>query len=176
MFVGEVRDLFVQRLAAGVARLGIIVEQDRLVRNIGRLQQCRHLTGMERRDLEIFHFDEAGPGFPFFLPNGMVIVNGWHPDVLAPIKPGSMGTVLPGHNVQILCVNADEPAAAGTFGRVAVDSTAPLFMFAGYHNEPDKTAKRFTADGRWYLTGDVAMRDKDGYFWFASRDDAPKSK
>jgi acetyl-CoA synthetase len=102
---------------------------------------------------------------------GMVLANGWHPDVVAPIKPGSMGTVLPGHNLQILCVNADEPAAAGTFGRVAVDSTAPLFMFAGYHNEPDKTAKRFTADGRWYLTGDVAMRDKDGYFWFASRDD-----
>jgi acetyl-CoA synthetase len=82
-----------------------------------------------------------------------------------------MGTVLPGHTVQILCDDADEPAPAGTFGRVAVDSTAPLFMFAGYHNEPDKTVKRFTADGRWYLTGDVAMRDEDGYFFFASRDD-----
>jgi acetyl-CoA synthetase len=102
---------------------------------------------------------------------GMVITNGWHPDVLAPIKPGSMGTVLPGHNVQILCDNADKPAPDGTFGRVAVDSTAPLFMFTGYHNEPGKTAKRFSADGRWYLTGDVAMRDQDGYYFFASRDD-----
>jgi acetyl-CoA synthetase len=102
---------------------------------------------------------------------GMVIANGWHPEVIAPIKRASMGTVLPGHNVQILCDDTDEPAAAGTFGRVAIDSTAPLFMFAGYHNEPEKTAKRFTSDGRWYLTGDVAMRDEDGYFYFASRDD-----
>jgi acetyl-CoA synthetase len=52
-----------------------------------------------------------------------------------------------------------------------VDSAAPLFMFTGYHNEPEKTAKRFTADGRWYLTGDLAMRDEDGYYFFASRDD-----
>jgi acetyl-CoA synthetase len=102
---------------------------------------------------------------------GMVITNGWHPDVIAPIKPGSMGTVLPGHNVQILCDSTDEPAPDGTFGRVAVDSTAPLFMFTGYHNEPEKTAKRFSADGRWYLTGDVAMRDQDGHYFFASRDD-----
>jgi acetyl-CoA synthetase len=101
----------------------------------------------------------------------MVITNGWHPDVIAPIKPGSMGTVLPGHNVQILCDSTDEPAPDGTFGRVAVDSTAPLFMFTGYHNEPEKTAKRSSADGRWYLTGDVAMRDQDGHYFFASRDD-----
>jgi acetyl-CoA synthetase len=56
-------------------------------------------------------------------------------------------------------------------GRVAVDSTAPLFAFTGYHNEPGKTAQRFSADGRWYLTGDVAMRDQDGCFFFSSRDD-----
>jgi acetyl-CoA synthetase len=102
---------------------------------------------------------------------GMVVANAWHPDLLCDIKPGSMGTPLPGHNVVVLLDDADEPAPAGTLGRVAVDSTAPLFAFTGYHNEPGKTAQRFSADGRWYLTGDVAMRDQDGCFFFSSRDD-----
>lgn len=102
---------------------------------------------------------------------GMCVANGWHPDVLADIKPGSMGAPLPGHRVEVLLEGADEPAPAGTLGRVAVDSTAPLFGFVGYHAEPERTAQRFSADGRWYLTGDVALRDEDGCFFFSSRDD-----
>jgi acetyl-CoA synthetase len=102
---------------------------------------------------------------------GMVIANGWHPDVLAPLKPGSMGRPLPGHNIALLLESADVVAPEGTFGRVAVDRTAPLFMFAGYHDAPAKTAQRYTADGRWYLTGDTAMRDRDGRYFFSSRDD-----
>ena len=102
---------------------------------------------------------------------GMVVANAWHPDLLAPIKPGSMGTPLPGHNIVVLQNDTDEPAPPATLGRVAVDSTAPLFALDGYHNEPTKTAQRFTKDGRWYLTGDVAVRDEDGAFFFSSRDD-----
>ena len=102
---------------------------------------------------------------------GMVLGNAWHPDLLAPIKPGSMGTPLPGHNVTVLLDTAGEPAPPNTQGRVAVDATAPLFAFTGYHNAPGKTAQRFTGNGRWYLTGDTAMRDEDGYFFFSSRDD-----
>ena len=102
---------------------------------------------------------------------GMIVANAWHPDLIAPIKPGSMGTPLPGHNVVVLRDDADEAAPAGTLGRVAVDSTAPLFAFDGYHNEPERTAQRFTEDGRWYLTGDIAMCDDDGCFFFSSRDD-----
>ncbi len=102
---------------------------------------------------------------------GMVVANAWHPDLLAPITAGSMGTVLPGHAVAVLCDDADEPAPPGIVGRVAVDSTAPLFAFTGYHNEPERTAQRFTDDGRWYLTGDVALRDQDGRFFFSCRDD-----
>ena len=102
---------------------------------------------------------------------GMIVANAWHPDLIAPIKPGSMGTPLPGHNVVVLRDDADEAAPAGTLGRVAVDSTAPLFAFDRYHNEPERTAQRFTEDGRWYLTGDIAMCDDDGCFFFSSRDD-----
>lgn len=40
-------------------------------------------------------------------------------------------------------------------------------MFRGYLNEPERYAKCF-ADG-WYLSGDLAMRDEDGHFWFVGR-------
>jgi acetyl-CoA synthetase len=47
-------------------------------------------------------------------------------------------------------------------------------MFRGYLNEDERYRKCF-ADG-WYLTGDLAMRDADGYFWFVGRaDDVIKS-
>jgi acetyl-CoA synthetase len=47
-------------------------------------------------------------------------------------------------------------------------------MFRGYLNEPDRYHKCFA--GGWYLTGDLARRDADGYFWFVGRaDDVIKS-
>jgi acetyl-CoA synthetase len=42
-------------------------------------------------------------------------------------------------------------------------------MFRGYWNEPDRYRKCFA--GGWYLTGDLARRDCDGYFWFVGRKD-----
>ena len=102
---------------------------------------------------------------------GMVVVNGWHPDIRRDIKPGSMGYPMPGHDVAVLFEDREEPAPPGTLGRVAVDTTAPLFAFGGYHNATDKTIERFTADGRWYLTGDSAAMDDDGALFFSSRDD-----
>jgi acetyl-CoA synthetase len=102
---------------------------------------------------------------------GMVVVNGWHPDLRRDVKPGSMGYPMPGHNVVVLRDDDDELAPARTLGRVAVDTTAPLFAFPGYHDADAKTAERFTANGRWYVTGDTAAMDDDGAFFFSSRDD-----
>jgi len=56
-------------------------------------------------------------------------------------------------------------------GQIAIDAASPLFWFPGYLGEPEKTAERFTPDGRWYLTGDTARQDDDGWFFFSSRDD-----
>lgn len=102
---------------------------------------------------------------------GMVIINGWHPDIRRDIKPGSMGYAMPGHNVVVLLDDRDEPAPVGTLGRVAVDTSAALYAFAGYHNAVEKTAERITADGRWYVTGDSAAMDDEGALFFSSRDD-----
>lgn len=42
-------------------------------------------------------------------------------------------------------------------------------MFRAYLNEPERYRKCFA--GGWYLTGDLAKKDKDGYFWFVGRKD-----
>lgn len=102
---------------------------------------------------------------------GVFITNGWHPDVRRPITPGSMGHALPGWTVEILRRDADEPASNGVLGRVAVHRDSPLWTFPGYYRAPDRTAERITADGHWYLTGDLASRDSSGAFTFSLRDD-----
>ena len=57
-------------------------------------------------------------------------------------------------------------------GRIAVDWPAsPLAWFHGYYEAPDATASKFSADGRWYHTGDTASIDADGDFHFTARDD-----
>jgi acetyl-CoA synthetase len=91
--------------------------------------------------------------------HGMMIVNGWHDAVRASVPEGSMGRPLPGF-------------AAGTLdGQIVLDThNSPLMWFEGYADAPEKTAERFTPDGRWYLTGDLG-REQDGLFYFASRDD-----
>ena len=88
---------------------------------------------------------------------GMVICTLAHPELAAPPRPGSMGVPLPGIAAEI------------RDGQIAIDAASPLFWFPGYLGEPEKTAERFTPDGRWYLTGDTARQDDDGWFFFSSR-------
>ena len=103
--------------------------------------------------------------------HGMLIVNGWHDDVRSAVRPGSMGQPLPGFSCAVLRDDRDEPAPAGTPGRIAVDMTAsPLAHFTGYHGDTDTTG-RFTPGGRWYLTGDAGYADADGHYFFSARDD-----
>ncbi|WP_336081476.1 AMP-binding protein [Nocardia sp. SSK8] len=104
--------------------------------------------------------------------HGMVICHAWHPELDAPAPPGSMGRQLPGWACAVLAEDADRAAAPGEIGRVAIDTDhSPLLWFLGYLDDPERTASRFTTDGRWYLTGDVGARDADGFFHFSSRDD-----
>ena len=65
---------------------------------------------------------------------------------------------------------------AGLEGEVAVRvrPQRPLGLFQEYWRNPNENAARFQGD--WYLTGDRAVRDNDGYFWFVGRgDDVIKS-
>jgi acetyl-CoA synthetase len=92
------------------------------------------------------------------------------------IKPGSMGRPVPGVEAKIVERKGEGVAvveAAMTVGELALRAGWPS-MFRGYLNEDERYRKCFV-DG-WYLTGDLAMRDADGYFWFVGRgDDVIKS-
>ncbi|MHA7174090.1 AMP-binding protein [Arthrobacter monumenti] len=103
---------------------------------------------------------------------GMCIINGWHEEVRTELKPGSMGKPMPGYTAAALEMESDEVAASGTTGRVAIDVPAsPLMWFPGYTSDETKTAERYSADGRWYITGDSGRVDDDGSFFFSARDD-----
>jgi acetyl-CoA synthetase len=93
------------------------------------------------------------------------------------IRPGSMGRPLPGIDAAIVRKNeagtVDVIEEPGVEGELALRSGWPS-MFRGYWNEPERYAKCFA--GGWYLTGDLATVDGDGYFWFVGRaDDVIKS-
>ncbi|MFE4195008.1 AMP-binding protein [Paenarthrobacter sp. NPDC056912] len=104
--------------------------------------------------------------------HGMVIANAWHPVIRDELRPGSMGRPLPGWSCTVLQTTGDEPAPPGVVGRVAVDTTASPFMwFTEYKDASERTAERFSEDGRWFLTGDAGMVDEGGFYFFSSRDD-----
>ena len=56
-------------------------------------------------------------------------------------------------------------------GRVAIDLPAARCLVRRLRRRARRTAEKFTADGRWYLTGDAGRVDEDGYFFFMARDD-----
>jgi acetyl-CoA synthetase len=103
---------------------------------------------------------------------GMLVNNHHHPALAGPLKPRSMGRAMPGWTAVILDDGRDVEVGAGRMGRLAMRlADSPLAWFTGYHREPAKSAGKFTDDGSYYLTGDTAMVDEDGYFTFSARDD-----
>jgi len=94
-----------------------------------------------------------------------------------PVKPGSMGLPLPGIEAAIIERQPDGSVsvvdAPMVEGELALKSGWPSMM-RGYLHEDERYRKCFA--GPWYLTGDLAKRDSDGYFWFVGRaDDVIKS-
>ncbi|WP_433710758.1 AMP-binding protein [Nocardia sp. CA-084685] len=104
--------------------------------------------------------------------HGMLICNSWHDALRVEAPAGSMGRTMPGWHCAVLADDADVEAPIGELGRVAIDTEhSPLLWFLGYLDAPERTAQRYTADGRWYLTGDAGSQDADGFFHFSARDD-----
>ncbi|MBF6436150.1 AMP-binding protein [Nocardia cyriacigeorgica] len=104
--------------------------------------------------------------------HGMVICNAWHDELNTEAPAGSMGRSLPGWACAVLADDADTEAPTGQLGRIAIDTErSPLLWFLGYLDAPERTAQRYTPDGRWYLTGDAGSQDADGFFHFSARDD-----
>lgn len=103
---------------------------------------------------------------------GMLVNNHHHPDLAVTLKDRSMGRSMPGWTAVILDDEQDVEIGPGRMGRLAMRlADSPLAWFNGYHREPGKSAGKFTSDGLYYLTGDTAMVDEEGYFTFSARDD-----
>ena len=82
-------------------------------------------------------------------------------------RPGALGKPAPGHKVHIVS-ETGERLNAGEEGLIAVESPHPA-MFAGYWRDPQATRDKFI--GNMLNTGDIGLKDEDGYFWYRSRAD-----
>ncbi|MDR4889247.1 acyl--CoA ligase [Fredinandcohnia sp. QZ13] len=83
------------------------------------------------------------------------------------IKPGSMGKPTPGNHVEIVD-EFGKPCPVGEVGDIGVHVDTPA-LFKEYYKDPERTAMQFRGD--YYITGDKAKKDEDGYFWFEGRAD-----
>jgi acetyl-CoA synthetase len=86
------------------------------------------------------------------------------------VRPGSMGVEAPGFTIDVVD-DSYSPAPPETEGAIAirVKPKRPLGLMTGYIDMPQRNLEVFVGD--WYLTGDVAYRDKDGCYWFIGRSD-----
>jgi acetyl-CoA synthetase len=86
---------------------------------------------------------------------------------IMPVKPGSMGRAVPGHEVAVID-SAGKVLGPGEEGQVAVRSGDPV-MFLGYWQNDSATRDKFIND--WMTTGDAGAMDEEGYFFFKGRND-----
>jgi acetyl-CoA synthetase len=87
------------------------------------------------------------------------------------VKPGSMGKPLPGIEAAIAEVTDSDLKiidAPEKQGHLVLKKGWPS-MFRNYLHEEERYKKCFRGD--WYITGDLARRDADGYYWFVGRAD-----
>ncbi|MFH6972390.1 acetate--CoA ligase [Flavobacterium petrolei] len=98
---------------------------------------------------------------------GIMIAN--YPSV--PVKPGSMGKPMPGVEIAIAAINDDQLTLITQpeiQGHLVLKKGFPS-LFRAYIHEEERYKKCFIGD--WYLSGDLAKKDADGYFWFIGRAD-----
>ncbi len=136
-----------------------------------RLRTLRHgLTAGEALPPPLTHrwFDAAS--LPLYEALGMSEVSTYissGPET--PLRLGSPGRPQPGRRIQVLPLDGGtEPVGPDDVGVIAVHRDEPGLML-GYWNRPDDTAAAWRGD--WFLTGDLARVDSDGYYWYDGRSD-----
>jgi acyl-coenzyme A synthetase/AMP-(fatty) acid ligase len=141
-------------------------------RNLRSLR-CAHSTGEPLRETT-YHEWRNRFGSELYEHYGvseyqLVIGNG----VKYPVKPGSVGKLLPGVGAAILDDDL-KPVRSGDLGQFAISTRDPG-LFLGYYKDQARTEAIIRSG--WYLTGDLAHQDGDGYFYIAGRrDDCFKSR
>jgi acetyl-CoA synthetase len=87
--------------------------------------------------------------------------------VMHEIRPGSLGRPIPGHDVEVID-EAGRIVPAGELGVLGARGPDPVFLLEYWRN-PEGTKAKFR--GEWWITGDIARKDEDGFIWFRGRDD-----
>ena len=86
----------------------------------------------------------------------------------APVKAGSMGNPMPGHDMAVVDDQGME-VGMGTVGYIALRPSREGYYSLGYWEDAKRTQALFR--NGWMIVGDLARRDEDGYFWFEGRAD-----
>ena len=137
-----------------------------------RFPTLRHCLGAgEAVNPEVIEAWRGGTGHHIYEGYGQtesVLVAATFP--ATPWKPGSMGPAAPGHRIAIVDDEGRELPRGGE-GDLAIQVVPerPVGMFKEYWKNPDATAR--CRRGDWYVTGDRASMDEDGYLWFVGRAD-----
>ncbi len=136
------------------------------------LSSLRHLASVgEPLNAEAVIWSEKVFGLPFLdtywqTETGCMMITNF-PDMK--IKPGSMGKPFPGIEGVVLDADTFEPIReSGKVGLIAFKPGWPSMMTTYWNNE-EKYKEKFK--NGWYLAGDRAYLDSEGYFWFIGRDD-----
>ena len=136
------------------------------------LSSLRHLASVgEPLNAEAVVWSKEAFGLPFHdtywqTETGCIVITNF-PGM--PIKPGSMGRAFPGITATVLDPRTYQPTEKrGSVGLIALKPGWPSMMRAYWRN-PSAYESKFR--NGWYLTGDRASIDDDGYFWFVGRDD-----
>ncbi|MEE8402573.1 MAG: acetate--CoA ligase [Candidatus Hydrothermarchaeaceae archaeon] len=134
------------------------------------LSSLRHICSVgERLNPETIRWSQRVLGLPIHdnywqTETGSIVITNY-PSM--PIKPGSMGKPIPGIKAAILDDDGKE-LPPGIEGSLALLSPWPSMMKAIWKNE--ERYNSYFMNG-WYITGDRATVDRDGYFWFVGRAD-----
>ena len=144
---------------------------DEIIQNFN-LSSLRHLCSVgEPLNSEAVIWSEKMFGKPFLdtfwqTETGSIMITNF-PGMK--VKPGSMGKPFPGITSTVLDPKTHEPLKeSGRIGLIAFRPGWPAMMRTYWNNE-EKYREKFV--NGWYLSGDRASIDKEGYFWFIGRDD-----
>lgn len=156
---------------APATALRLIVRQELSRFRFPSLRHC--VTAGEPLNPEVLNLWRAGTGLTLHEGYGQtetVVLVANCASLGYPVKPGSMGRALPGFDITLLDDELNE-VPAGSEGEIAIrlKPHRPLGLFCEYWLNPQENARKFRGD--FYLTGDRAVRDPEGYFWFIGRND-----
>lgn len=136
------------------------------------LSSLRHLASVgEPLNAEAVIWSQEVFGLPFHdtywqTETGSIVISNY-PGMK--IKPGSMGKAFPGITATVVDLKTHQPIEKkGIVGMIALKPGWPA-MFRTYWNNKETYDKKF--QNGWYLCGDRASIDEEGYYWFVGRDD-----